>query len=97
MRDESIDFQEIWLMKNGRTVRKIFDDALRQKPEERQKFVNQVCGGDKTLLAEVESLLSSHDSAESFMETPAVAKVARGLLKLKQRNSKRENVLGITK
>ena len=36
-----------------RTVRKIFDDALRQKPEERQTFVNQVCGGDKTLLAEV--------------------------------------------
>ena len=53
-----------------------FDDALRQKPEERRKFVNEVCGNDKTLLREVESLLLSLDSAESFMEIPAVAKVA---------------------
>ena len=57
-------------------VREVFDDALRRKPEERRKFVHEVCGVDKTLLAEVESLLSSLDSAESFMETPAVAKVA---------------------
>ena len=57
-------------------VREIFDSALRHKPDERRRFVNEVCGDDKTLLAEVESLLSSHDSAESFMETPAVAKVA---------------------
>ena len=57
-------------------VREIFDSALARQPQERRKFVNEVCGDDKTLLAEVESLLSSHDSAESFMETPAVAKVA---------------------
>ncbi|MBA3633912.1 MAG: protein kinase [Acidobacteria bacterium] len=62
--------------KNWQQVRKIFDDALRQKPEERARFVNEVCGGDKTLFREVESLLSSLGSAESFMETPAVAKVA---------------------
>ena len=57
-------------------VREIFDAALRRRPEERRSFVNEACGDDKTLLAEVESLLSSLDSAESFMETPAVAKVA---------------------
>ena len=57
-------------------IREIFDSALRQEPEERQKFVNGACGDDKTLLAEVESLLASHDGAESFMETPAVAGVA---------------------
>ena len=57
-------------------VREIFDSALRHEPEERRRFVNEACGEDKTLLAEVESLLSSLDSAESFMETPAVAKVA---------------------
>src|SRR6266498_2161838 len=59
-----------------RRVRKVFDAALSRKAEERQNFVNEACGKDKSLLAEVESLLSSHDSAESFMETPAVAKVA---------------------
>jgi serine/threonine-protein kinase len=62
--------------KNWQKVRKVFDSALRRKPEERRKFVIETCGGDKTLLAEVESLLSSLGSAESFMETPAVAKVA---------------------
>ena len=59
-----------------RQVRKVFDDVLRHRPEERRRFVNKVCGDDKTLLAEVESLLSSHYSAESFLETPAVAEVA---------------------
>ncbi len=63
--------EEKWLK-----VREIFDSALQQKPDERRGFVNDVCGGDKTLLAEIESLLSSLDGAESFMETPAVAKVA---------------------
>ncbi|MEO6051540.1 MAG: protein kinase, partial [Pyrinomonadaceae bacterium] len=58
-------------------VREIFDSAVRRKPEERRKFVLEACGKDRTLLAEVESLLSSHDGAESFMETPAVAGVAR--------------------
>jgi len=57
-------------------VREIFDSALHRQPEERRRFVKEACGEDKSLLAEVESLLSSHDSAESFMETPAVAKVA---------------------
>lgn len=54
----------------------IFDSALLRKPDERRSFVHEACGEDKTLLAEVESLLSSLDSASSFMETPAVAKVA---------------------
>jgi eukaryotic-like serine/threonine-protein kinase len=57
-------------------VREIFHSALGRQSEERRRFVHDACGKDKTLLAEVESLLSSHDSAESFMETPAVAKVA---------------------
>ena len=57
-------------------MREIFDDALHRQLEERRNFVHQACGDDKTLLAEVESLLSLLDSARSFMETPAVAKVA---------------------
>ena len=57
-------------------AKRIFDDALRQKPEARAQFVSEVCGDDKTLCREVESLLSSFDSAGSFLETPAIAKVA---------------------
>lgn len=57
-------------------VREIFGDALRHKPEERRKFIIQACGKDQTLLVEVESLLSSLGSADSFLETPAVGMVA---------------------
>ncbi len=57
-------------------VREIFDSALRRKPKDRRIFVHEACGADKTLLSEVQSLLSSLGSAESFMEMPAVAKVA---------------------
>jgi serine/threonine-protein kinase len=57
-------------------VREVFDAGLRQKPEVRQKYVVKACDGDKSLLSEVQSLLDSLDSAESFLETPAVAKVA---------------------
>ena len=32
-------------------VREVFDSALRQKPAERGRFVSEVCGDDKTLLA----------------------------------------------
>jgi serine/threonine protein kinase/Flp pilus assembly protein TadD len=60
-------------------AKRIFDDALRQKPEARARFVSEVCGDDKTLFREVESLLSSFDSAGSFLETPAIAKFAHAI------------------
>ncbi|MGI9055678.1 MAG: protein kinase domain-containing protein [Pyrinomonadaceae bacterium] len=65
---------------NWQQVRSIFDDALRQKPEERGEFVKSVCGGDEILLSEIESLLASFDSTETFLETPAIAKVADEVL-----------------
>ncbi|HJZ10635.1 MAG TPA: protein kinase [Acidobacteriota bacterium] len=57
-------------------VREVFDAALRQEPEERQNYINEACGVDKDLLAEVESLFSSLDRFDDFLETPAVAQVA---------------------
>jgi serine/threonine-protein kinase len=65
--------------KKWQQVREIFDSALRRKPEERPAFVVEACGNDQTVLREVESLLSSLDSAESFLETPAVADIADAL------------------
>ncbi len=38
--------------------------------------MDEVCANDDEVRREVESLLSSLDSATSFMETPAIAKVA---------------------
>ena len=57
-------------------AKRIFDDALRQEPEERARFVSEVCGEDKSSCREVESLLSSFDGAGNFLETPAIAKFA---------------------
>ena len=56
-------------------MRTIFDDALRQTPEERPQFVRQACGENEELQTEVESLLASLDSAENFLETPAVVQI----------------------
>jgi serine/threonine protein kinase len=61
---------------NWQRVRKIFDEALRQKPEERRNFVRRACDDDQPLLAEVESLLESLDDADSFLEKPAIARLA---------------------
>lgn len=61
---------------NWRKVREIFDSAIRRPPEERQKFIVEASGEDHSLRAEVESLLSSLDDAEVFLETPVVFKVA---------------------
>jgi serine/threonine protein kinase len=65
---------------NWQQVKKIFVDTLQQTPEERQQFLDRVCSDDETLRGEVESLLASLDSAESFMETPAVTEVAESVL-----------------
>ena len=64
---------------NWQRVREIFDSALHRKPEERPVYLVEVCGADKTLLAEVESLFASLDGAENFMETPAVAGIAEAI------------------
>ena len=62
--------------KDWQQVKKIFADALRQKPGEREQYLDRVCSEDKPLRHEIESLLSSYDEAESFMEQPAVGEKA---------------------
>lgn len=61
---------------NWQKVREIFDSVLRRPPEERRDYLIEACGGDQALQHEVESLLSSLESAENFLETPVVANVA---------------------
>ncbi len=55
-----------------RQIRNIFDGALERAPDERSRFLDKVCANDDEVRREVESLLASLDSAESFMEMPAV-------------------------
>ncbi|MDH3531006.1 MAG: hypothetical protein OEQ28_15705, partial [Acidobacteriota bacterium] len=63
--------QEHW-----QQVKNIFADAVRQKPEVRRQFLEEACDGDQEVWREVESLLSSYDDADSFLESPAVVGVA---------------------
>lgn len=49
-------------------VKELFTLALERDPAERSVFLRQACGGDESLLAEIESLLSSFDGAATFLE-----------------------------
>jgi serine/threonine protein kinase/Tol biopolymer transport system component len=58
------------------TIKKIFEDALELPAEERPAFLNRVCAGQPEDRAEVESLLSSLDEADDFLDRPAMGEVA---------------------
>jgi serine/threonine-protein kinase len=53
-------------------VKRIFTAAGGLVGAEREKFLTRSCGEDHELRREVEKLLASMDSSESFMEQPAV-------------------------
>jgi hypothetical protein len=53
-----------------RQVDKIFHEALKQKPNERENFLERECAGDASLRKEIETLIGSYEDADSFMETP---------------------------
>src|SRR5215472_2373485 len=49
----------------------LFQSALERVPEERAAFLNESCHDDEGMRQEVESLLTSHERAENFIEVPA--------------------------
>ena len=52
-------------------VQRLFEEALKRKPDQRAAFLNEACGDDSNLLAEVESLLAHHEQAPTgFMQPP---------------------------
>jgi len=57
-------------------VKDLFQQALERPGEERQDFIREVSGDDTTLRIELESLLSSHDEAGTFMSRPPGAEAA---------------------
>src|SRR6476469_5495445 len=52
-------------------VNDLFHLAAERAPEERAAFLAEVCHGDEGLRREVESLLTSSEQAEHFIESPA--------------------------
>src|SRR5262245_1180271 len=53
-------------------IDRLLQEVLELEPGQRASFLREASGGDAVLLQEVESLLSSHDQAGSFMERPAL-------------------------
>jgi serine/threonine protein kinase len=53
-----------------RQIDRIFKEAVDQPPEQRSQFLDQACADDPSLREEVEALIASSDSAESFLESP---------------------------
>jgi eukaryotic-like serine/threonine-protein kinase len=51
-------------------IKELFGAALERDPSERAAFLNQACGQDVTLRAEIESLLAAHDSNSPLLEQP---------------------------
>ena len=49
----------------------LFQSALERAPEERDAFLDETCHDDESMRREVESLLTSHERAENFIEVPA--------------------------
>jgi len=57
-------------------IKELFNAALERGPDQWAKFLDEVCAGDVSLRAEIESLLAAHGQATSFFEKPATALVA---------------------
>src|SRR5207253_1280982 len=53
-------------------VRETFEAAVALPADGRPAYLSRTCGGDSALRQQVEALLTSHECAKSFLETPAV-------------------------
>ena len=73
MRDHSAMTPEQW-----QKVKAVLERALGSAPEERQAFLDEACGADNVLRAEVESLLAAGDGSDGFLE-PLSARSAASL------------------
>ena len=53
-------------------IEDVFTEALAWPPEDREHRLDEACGGDAKLRAEIESLLEAHSEAGEFMADPSV-------------------------
>ena len=64
--------QSRWPSERWDRIDELLQSALEMKPDQRAAYLREACAGDAPLLREVESLLSSHEQAGSFIERPAL-------------------------
>ena len=63
-----------------RQVEEIFQAALDLSPEDRNRYVLDVCANDTELKRDVESLLTQYDSAGELLEEPAYGNTEMNVL-----------------
>jgi hypothetical protein len=66
-------------------IDELFLAALEYEAEERAAFLDDACGDDDSLRREVESLIASHEQANTFIERPAFEAAAEGLCRSVQK------------
>ncbi|MDX6694383.1 MAG: eukaryotic-like serine/threonine-protein kinase [Blastocatellia bacterium] len=60
-------------------LKELFRVAIEHEPSERAAYLEQACVNNAALRAEIESLLASHDGAETFIEAPAFANAVNAI------------------
>jgi len=60
-------------------IEELYHSAEERPDTERDSFLQEACGGDQSLLQEVESLLKHGATPQSLLDTPAVAVLAKAL------------------
>jgi len=74
-------------------VNDLFQSVADRTPDERRAFLQTACQGDEALRREVESLITSHESAQNFIESPAF-EVAPELLASKHPGAIKGELIG---
>jgi hypothetical protein len=60
-------------------IERLYHSALALPQTHRASFLQQACGGDESLVREVDSLLAQSDREDSFLDAPAMELEARAL------------------
>ena len=72
-------------------IESLYHAALERDAGERDHFLDLACAGDAALRREVDSLLSSHDQAGDFLDSPAIEIAAKSMA-----SEQSESVIGTT-
>ncbi|HWS87878.1 MAG TPA: protein kinase [Pyrinomonadaceae bacterium] len=62
-----------------RHIKEVFHGALARPPAERASFIDSACAGDEAARREVSQLISAHEEAGEFLDTPAFEVMAESL------------------
>jgi serine/threonine-protein kinase len=61
-----------------RKIREVFESAIELAPSERDRFIDQSCGGDKRLIAEVQRMISGDAEGNALLDGRATGNFHEG-------------------